>query len=156
MFDYSENLRWARYKVGLIASAALVIISLVVIFAANIGNLFAHKVDIYADFTDVEGLKKGAPAWLSGVQIGSVKNIRFRRPGAIRVEIEIESDDLRFIRRDSVATVNTMGILGDKYLEISPGADGALHPGAVIAGASPPGLQQIEGAGRGAIAKLAG
>jgi phospholipid/cholesterol/gamma-HCH transport system substrate-binding protein len=154
MYDYTKNLRWSGLRVGIVVSLSLVTIFFVVIFASNLGDLVAPKATIYADFADVKGLKTGAPVWLSGVQVGSVKGIDFKGAGAVRVAISVNKDYLRFIRRDSVATVNTMGILGDKYLDLSPGSERALRSGEVIPGTLPPDLQKIAGAGGAAITKL--
>ncbi|MGC2423311.1 MAG: MlaD family protein [Nitrospirota bacterium] len=154
IFDYTKNLRWSRLKVGILVSAALVIIFLVVIFASNIGGLFANNIIVYSNFSDIKGLKDGAPVRLSGVQIGSVKGIYFQSAGAVRVAMSIKEDYLRFLTKDSVAAVSTMGILGDKFIELSAGTDGRLPPGGVIAGTTSLDIQKIAGSGNAVIAKL--
>lgn len=154
MYDYTKNLRWSRLRVGILVSGALVLIFLTAMFASNITELFVRKVTIYSDFTDVRGLKTGAPVELSGVEIGNVKKIFFESTGAVRVAMTIRRDYLRFIRTDSVVTVKTLGLLGDKYLELSAGTEGELGPGGAIAGMSPSGLQEITGVSSTVISKL--
>jgi len=154
MYDYAKNLRWSGLRVGLLVSSALVVIFLAVIFASNIEGLFASRITIYTDFTDIKGLKTGAPVRLSGVQIGSVQDIHFESPRAIRVAISIKEDYLHLLTRDSTAAVNTMGILGDKYIELSAGTEGRLPQGGVIAGTTPLDFQAIAGSGNAAITKL--
>lgn len=154
--DYTKNLMWSRLRVGILVSAAIFIIFLVVIFASNIGSLFERTTIIYSDFSDVKGLKTGAPVRLSGVQIGSVKDIHFKGAGVVRVAMSIKEDNLRLLTRDSTAAVNTIGLLGDKYVELSAGTDGRLSPGGVIAGTTPFDIQKLAGSGGAVIAKLEG
>jgi len=154
IFDYTKNLKWSKLRVGILGTAALFIIFLIVIFATNVGSLFERTTTIYSDFSDIKGLKPGAPVRLSGVQIGSVKGVHFKSAGAVRVSMSIKEDYLRLLAKDSVAAVNTMGILGDKYIELSAGTNGRLPPGGIIAGTTPFDIQTLAGSGNTAIAKL--
>lgn len=75
---------------------------------------------ISAQFQDVSGLKKGSQVELAGVQIGTVDGIRLdqKRMMAIvtmKIQKGLELSD------DSIASIKTSGIIGDKYVKISPG-----------------------------------
>lgn len=156
MYDYSRNLKWSRLRVGIIVSAVLVILFLMVTFATNLGTLFTRKTTIYADFTDVRGLKVQAPVMLSGVEIGNVARIHFQPIGIVRVSLSLDTPYLRFLKKDSQAQVNTLGLLGDKYLLLTRGTAhaGELSAGEVITGSAPPGLQGIAESGTTVLAKL--
>lgn len=136
MSDYRKQLTWAKARVGLVVTAALVVIFFAVLLAGNLGNLFSPHVTIYATFADVKGLQQGAPVWFSGVQIGTVGSIEFS--GArIRVPLSVKRDILPYIKQDSPAGIQTLGLLGDKYVEIGPGTPQSpgLKPGGIISAA---------------------
>lgn len=112
-------------KVGIFVFIGLVIL---MIFVLSIGNfkiiLQSHRVDFLFNFTN--GIKVGAPIRFAGVDIGEVKGLHFisgfpdappkvRIIGWVRRDIKIPAD--------STVWVNTLGLLGEKYIEIMPGKD---------------------------------
>jgi phospholipid/cholesterol/gamma-HCH transport system substrate-binding protein len=136
MFDIKKQLLWSKLKVGVVVTAALMVILLTVFFAGSIETLFAPKIDIFAQIKDVRGLREGSPVWFAGVEVGSVKDISLNATYGTLVTLSINKSATEFIRRDSVATVMTMGLLGDKYVEISDGGNGSeiIRPRDVIKG----------------------
>lgn len=84
---------------------------------------------VTASFGSVSGLKPGAMVEIAGVRVGKVADIQLdpRRYEA-RVELEIERGVA--LQTDSIASIRTAGIIGDRYVDISPGAaDKLLGPG---------------------------
>jgi len=91
---------------------------------------------LYAEFTDVGGLKNGATVEIAGVEIGRVKRISLSDYQA-KVEMQINSDVK--IQEDAIAAVKTKGLLGEKYIQISPGgSDEIIPPGGEIRETQPP------------------
>src|SRR5439155_1120854 len=86
-------------------------------------RLFEARYTIHADFTEVGGLVEGATVRLAGVQIGRVVDVRLAgEPGGkVRVELNIARRYSDRIRKDSVARVETQGLLGDRIVEITGG-----------------------------------
>jgi len=121
MFDIKKQLMWSKLKVGVVVTTALMVILLTVFFAGNIESLFSPKINIFAEIKDVRGLRNGSPVWFAGVEVGSVKNIRLHPEYGTLVTLSVNKSATEFVRKDSVATVMTMGLLGDKYVEISNG-----------------------------------
>ena len=136
MFDIKKQLLWSKLKVGVVVTTALIVILLTVFFAGGIESLFSPKIDIYAQIRDVRGLRNGSPVWFAGVEVGSVKDIRLNASYGTLVTLAINTSAAEFIRKDSVATVMTMGLLGDKYVEVSDGMHGSerIRSGDVIKG----------------------
>jgi phospholipid/cholesterol/gamma-HCH transport system substrate-binding protein len=139
MFDMKKKLRWSKLKVGLVISLALLILLLSVFFAGKIENLFIPRVELKAQFRDVRGLRKGAPVWIFGTEIGSVKEIQLSPTLGAIVTISIQKKILDYMRRDAQASVMTMGLLGDKYIELTAGSPQAepIRAGEMIRGTIP-------------------
>jgi len=170
MFDDKKQLKWSQIKVGLVMTIAFVVLLIAVFFAGNIQNVFLKKGELKIKFRDVVGLRKGAPVWILGLEEGSVKNITLDPTYGVVVTIAVNKNALEFVRKDSRATILTMGLLGDKYIELSTGSPQAepIRPAEVIKGSSEMGLREVMGqfiekidslvtkieGGQGTIAKL--
>ncbi len=122
MFEIKKHLRWAELKVGLIIFSALIILVITVLFAGSIEELFAPKVEIIAYIKDIKGLREGDPVWLAGIEIGSVKKISLDPIHGTEILLSIKKDALPFLKKDTHAMVLTQGLLGDKFVELSPGS----------------------------------
>ncbi len=84
-------------------------------------NLFGSPTyQLTASFGSVSGLKKGAIIEIAGVPVGKVDDIRIdaTRYEAV-VTMQINNDIV--LQEDSIASVRTAGIIGDRYIDISPG-----------------------------------
>ncbi len=163
MFDSHKHLAWARLRVGLIITAGLSVVFLAILFSGNIDRLITPRSTVYAVFTDVKGLGAGAPVWFSGVQVGSVKSLRFEGGERVITSLSIDRSVLSFLKKDSPAVIRTMGLLGDKYVELSPGSRQAtpLQPGDTISGSPRPEISEevrqiVEkvGTSKGSIVRL--
>jgi phospholipid/cholesterol/gamma-HCH transport system substrate-binding protein len=113
------------------------------IFSIGYGSrYFRSTVPLSAQFHRTNGLQAGARVELAGVTVGAVSSISFPRdPGADYVVVRMWVDERAFqrLRSDSVARVRTMGLLGDKFIELAAGSARAsrLEPGVVIAPRDP-------------------
>jgi phospholipid/cholesterol/gamma-HCH transport system substrate-binding protein len=138
MFEREKQLNWSKMRIGVVITLALFILLSSVFFAGNIKALFLRKVELKAQIQDVRGLRKGAPAWIRGTEVGYVEGIKLNPVYGTLVTMEIDRNVLNFIKEDSKASVMTMGLLGDKYIEISSGSPQAppIHPGEMIQGTS--------------------
>lgn len=91
-------------------------------------NLFGTKqYTIKAHFANVSGLKEGATVEVAGVAVGKVSKIHLDDYEAF-VELLINPDVK--LQEDSIASIRTQGIIGDKYVKITPGgAEEYIKPG---------------------------
>jgi phospholipid/cholesterol/gamma-HCH transport system substrate-binding protein len=109
---------------------ALIAIGLIILFSAFfiIGGkegIFSTNYALFARFDDIEGLQVGAPVRLGGVKVGNVKDINFSDIAdakAIIVKMSIRSKSFIRIREDSKAVLASMGLLGDRTVDISLGS----------------------------------
>ena len=133
-------------RVGALIAGGLAIICFG-IFSIGHGTRMLRRTDtIEAHFHRINGLQAGAPVSLAGVNIGAVESIGFPDdPHAdfVVVKMWIVEADLPRVRADSVAQIDTMGLLGDKYIEITGGNpnSASLAPNEVLASQDPFDLQ---------------
>lgn len=139
MFDMKKQLRWSKLKVGLVITLALLVLLVAIFFAGGIEKIFSPKMDLKVQFQDVKGLRKGAPVWIFGTEVGSVREIELDPNLGAVVTIFIKKNVQEFIRKDARASIMTMGLLGDKYIELNTGSPKAepIGKGEVIKGSVP-------------------
>lgn len=109
--------------VGIFIIIGLGVLVLFVFFISDFQLIKAgYKFNVVFGFAN--GIKLGAPARLAGVDVGEVKDIAiFRDPGTGKTKAKIRvwiQEDTR-VPVDSQMWINTLGLLGEKYLEIMPG-----------------------------------
>jgi phospholipid/cholesterol/gamma-HCH transport system substrate-binding protein len=117
--------RGLNLKVGLFVLISLAVFMAFVFVLGGEGFFLRKRYEVQTSFTNVAGLAEGAPVRLSGLNIGSVKEIRFPedpKKDFIVVVMEVSADGVKRIGPDAVATIRTQGLLGDKYIEILRGS----------------------------------
>jgi phospholipid/cholesterol/gamma-HCH transport system substrate-binding protein len=127
--------RAQQFRVGVFVLAGLVVFFGLVYLLGRQAGLFERQYRLVAGFGQIGGLIEGATVRLAGVPVGHVGAIRLPESGAkVRVELSIALRVRNRIREDSVARIETLGLLGDKIVEISLGSAGAtvLPEGAEI------------------------
>ncbi len=155
MFEIKKQLTWSALKAGSVITIAILIIFVLVIDAGTVKRIFTPSVEFKVTCEDVQGLRKGAPVWLFGAEVGSVKEIQFDSVYGTIITLSVKKGVLPFLRSNSQAKIMTMGLLGDKYVELTPGLPGAgpITPGEVIKGTASPELRHVVEASTNAIAK---
>ena len=145
MFDIKKELRWSKLKVGLVISLATLILLVAIFFAGGIEKIFSPKMDLKIMFQDVRGLRKGAPVWIFGTEVGSVRKIDLDQTSGAVVTISLKKSVQGFIKKDARASIMTMGLLGDKYVEINIGSLKAepIERGEVIKGSVPVEISEV-------------
>ncbi len=89
--------------------------------------------EVFATFSNVDGLTAGSNVRLSGVKVGTISKIELD-PQTYLATLHIELEPNLHIPVDTEAEVSTQGLLGDKYLSLTPGnEDEKIPPGGKIA-----------------------
>ena len=152
-------MRSRNVRVGLFVSLALAILMAGTFLIGQERRLWERKVDYEIRFQRTNGLRGGAPVSLSGVEIGSVSEVTFPEdPGASYIAVRIRVSDAAStrIRASSVARILTQGVLGDKYVEVTPGSAlaPALEPGSIIPAEDPIDYEKLLGEGGDIITNI--
>ena len=117
-------------SVGIFVLAGLLCLAFLSIKIAKTEVFGGEGYELYAVFSDTGGLQEGASAVIAGVDVGSVKSITIEDYEA---KVILLIDDNIKIQEDAIASVKTRGIIGQKYLAITPGgSDNILPPGGRI------------------------
>jgi phospholipid/cholesterol/gamma-HCH transport system substrate-binding protein len=129
-------------RIGLLIATAVAIFMVTLLSLGQEQRFWERKVQYEIHFTRTNGLQKGAPVSLTGVTVGSVQEMRFPSdPSAsyIQVLVNLVGEVAPRIREDSVASIRTFGLLGDRYIELSAGSPAApmLPPGSLIPSVDP-------------------
>lgn len=156
-----ESGRRLSLVVGGFALLCLAVLAAVVLSLSAERGLWSPRYRLVAFFGNVEGLIAGAPVHVSGKQVGRVEAVSFAplegEGGRVRVGMLIDREVQDRIRSDSVATIGTIGLLGDKYVSIAMGsAEGTvLQEGATIETVSPLDLNEVALKGAEALDNIA-
>ena len=127
--------------VGVFVLGGLVLFTVGLFMIGDRQMAFAKKFTVYTEFKKITGLQPGAIVRVSGAKAGSITQILPPNTPSekFRVKLEITEDLHQLVRTDSLATIETEGLVGGSYLGIGTGTDAAppVAPNATIAGKEP-------------------
>jgi phospholipid/cholesterol/gamma-HCH transport system substrate-binding protein len=120
-----EKKRWAKLRVGLLATAALIILAVLVFALTSSHGLFKSRTDIYTYLDDSAAVAIGSPVRLNGIDVGRISAVTLsgsNEPNRIvRITMEIDNEFMPSIPSDSEATIAAENLLGTKYINIRKG-----------------------------------
>lgn len=114
-----------RLRVGFFVFSGLALFVAFVLAIGGQSRLFQERYTLKAAFSDVGGITVGAPVRLAGVTVGAVSGISFGTGPSqkkIILDLSLDAGIQDRIREDSVASIGTIGLVGDKVLEITVGS----------------------------------
>ncbi len=127
----SDNITWAQVRVGIFIVCALLFLAGGIILMGQKSKLFSATGTLSVIMNDVAGLKVGAPVWLAGIDVGVVTGVGFEKPeksNEVEIVLEVDEESLKKIGADSVVTIKTRGLMGEKYVDVTPSASYSLKP----------------------------
>ncbi|MFH1790889.1 MAG: MlaD family protein [Candidatus Omnitrophota bacterium] len=134
-----------EFKAGL-----MIIICIIALFALTLTvgdfNFFEEGYKLDVKFNFASGIKKNAPVQLAGVEVGTVKDILIKYgPEGTKVILQLWLDSSAKVKTDSDVYISTMGLMGEKYVEITRGSNEApyLEPGSMVVGKDPIMMEEV-------------
>jgi phospholipid/cholesterol/gamma-HCH transport system substrate-binding protein len=135
----SPTITWDQLRVGLVIAIAVAVLGIAVLKLGQAANLFSKRYELIAYLPDANGLKAGGSVMVAGQMAGTVKTIEFLPVDEdttrnLRLTLAVDADVREQIRRDSKGKLRTLGLLGDKVFDISPGTPKypILQPGDTV------------------------
>lgn len=155
-----ENKTSHENRVLTLVASTLVIVAL---FAWLLGakNPFRKSIDLYITYNFAGGIEVGSPVRVAGIKVGKVEKIEFFSPeeGTFKVEdkkanevltplkirVSIAKEAAESVRKNSKFYINLAGIIGERYIEVTPGTLDAekLKFGDSVRGVDPPRIDQL-------------
>src|SRR5579863_9360914 len=128
-------------RLGAFILVTLAIFGLFVFLVGSMESRFESNYELRAQFQNVQGLSEGADVRVGGIRKGTVRRIELpgQPDGKVTVVMDLAKATQNIVKHDSVATIRTEGLLGDKYVEVSFGSAEAerIKSGETIAGEPP-------------------
>jgi phospholipid/cholesterol/gamma-HCH transport system substrate-binding protein len=133
---------YSRVRVGAVIAAGLGILGFAILTIGHGAQFFTRTETLQAHFERINGLQTGAPVTLSGVRIGAVESIDFPpepENGYVIVKVWVEESAAERVRNDSIMQIHSMGLLGDKFVALTPGTAAAppATPDTILASVNP-------------------
>jgi phospholipid/cholesterol/gamma-HCH transport system substrate-binding protein len=146
----------SEIKVGLLVLISFVLFVIGIFVVSDVRSMWDQKKTITLLFPYADGITRGSPVWYAGYEVGAVKDIRISPQTADRIAVTVRISPEARVRRDSRTEIRSLGMMGAKYIEISPGSADSpeLASGEVMEGKSPASLSEIIETGRDVAAKL--
>jgi phospholipid/cholesterol/gamma-HCH transport system substrate-binding protein len=116
-----KQLKWSQLKVGITVIVASVTLGFLLFLMSGTAGLFTPRLTVKSYFDNAEGLRVGAPVRLSGVDIGNVTKISIvhdKPLTPVEVTVKVSTKYGFGLRRDSVTSLETAGVLGETFLDI--------------------------------------
>jgi phospholipid/cholesterol/gamma-HCH transport system substrate-binding protein len=120
-------MRIHSWAIGLFLIGGIGLFAVILFLIGNRHDVFGKHVEYYADFSDTGGLPSGALVRVAGIEAGEVKSIDIPASPAskFRLRLQVRANARGMIRTDSLVSIRTEGILGDKYIFIKEGTSAA-------------------------------
>lgn len=115
-----------KSRVGIIVFATLILFAVAIFVIGGKTGFFIARRSYFVHFPNSLGLVGGNQVRLAGVTVGAVRAVDVpRQPGLdLTIRFDIERKYQHLVKTDSRVEIKTIGLLGDKFLEVTPGSPG--------------------------------
>ena len=142
-----DDIKIFELKVGVFIMIGVAILFIIVFSIGDI-NLVKKGYHIKVDFNFVDGIGGSAPVRVSGVGVGQIDGLKLyhdEKENRTKAQLNAWIKEGVKIEEDAVATISTLGFMGEKYMEISPGTAGQkfLKNGDLLVGKDPVPMAKI-------------
>jgi phospholipid/cholesterol/gamma-HCH transport system substrate-binding protein len=114
-----------KVRLGLFITGGLMLFVIAIFLIGKQENLFDPVFKLTTTFYNVSGLQVGSNIRFSGIDVGTVENIKIINDSTVRVDMLIKKNVQQFIKTDCEAGIGSSGIIGDRVLVITQGSNDA-------------------------------
>lgn len=119
-----ETQESTEIRSGLLILLAAVVLTVMLLMAGK-SQFFSDTYPVEIQFNYISGLAKDAPVHYAGLAVGKVSKIRFIKNGPAKVGVVVHLSKDVSLSKDAGAYIDSMGFMGEKFIEIIPGTDTA-------------------------------
>jgi phospholipid/cholesterol/gamma-HCH transport system substrate-binding protein len=152
---------WDQLRVGAIILVAIAVVGYAVAKLGESANLFTSRYEVVTFLANAPGLRRGGPVSVAGQQAGVIKEIEFLPVDAdtmrnLRIVLSIDETLQEQVREDSRAQIKTLGLLGDKIVDITPGSQTypMVQPGDTLIATPATDYEQVIAQAAGAVGEV--
>lgn len=114
-----------RIRLGIFIISGLILLIVGLYLIGSNRNIFGRNITLYTTFYNISGLQVGNNVRFSGIDVGTVKKLEIVNDTTVKVTMQMDETLTRFIRINSVASIGTDGLMGNKLINIDPGTQDA-------------------------------
>jgi len=151
----TRSLKWSELKIGIMSVVALLIAGALILALGGEGGFFWQRYNLKVKFANAGGVQRGSPVRVSGVTVGSVKDIEFIG-SEVEMALELREDMQERVRTTSRATIGSVSLLGEGAVDINATTTGQPIPewGYVPSDPPPPQLSDVTAGANKGITEL--
>jgi len=144
-----QALAWRELRVGILVVTSFVLLAVAIFYIGGDSGFFTPKYKVTAYFHSANGLHAGAAVLLDGFTIGNVSDINLSSEAVpekwVEVVMELNKSYRHMIRTDTMASIGTVGVLGDQQVELTRGSTDKeeIPEGGTIQGADTGDIKKI-------------
>jgi phospholipid/cholesterol/gamma-HCH transport system substrate-binding protein len=144
-----QKVAWAQLRVGALVIVSLTVLAVGIFFISGETRFFSRKYTLKTYFSGAGGLRAGSQVRIEGIPVGTVERIGispYPEPErAVEVTMRIPREFQDQIRDDSSASLETAGLLGEAYVDISRGSPGepVVPPNGAVKSREEPDIKRI-------------
>jgi phospholipid/cholesterol/gamma-HCH transport system substrate-binding protein len=120
-----KKVRWAELRVGMLASAALVLVAILIFLLTSNSNFLERRFELRTYVEDSAAMSDSSAVRLNGIAVGSIDHIKLTNSSdpkkIVEIEMSIKSKYLDQIPEDSQAGISASNLLGEKFINITKG-----------------------------------
>lgn len=143
-------------KIGIMVSIVAVLLAVLTLETGNF-SLTKGGYQVKAHFKNIDGVNLNSPVMYNGFEVGIVEDIKIREgQNDTKMELMLKIDSKARLRDGAKAYIKNLGFMGEKYVGLTSGKDGAayLGPGSVIIGEEPPDFEHLLAQGQEIASRL--
>jgi phospholipid/cholesterol/gamma-HCH transport system substrate-binding protein len=143
-----KQLKWSQLRVGITVIVASLTLGFLLFLMSGTAGIFTPRITVKCYFDNAAGLRTGAPVRLAGVDVGNVTHIAIiqgKPLTPVEVTMKLSTKYDYGMRRDSMISLETAGVLGETYLDIdsSQAVGGPVHDGDTLPTQVHPDFNQV-------------
>jgi len=112
-------------RLGIFITTGIFLLILALYFIGDNRNMFGTTFRLYATFQNVNGLQAGNNVRYSGIDVGTVEQVEIINDTSVHVQMVLKEKLKNHIRKNSIASIGTDGLMGNKLVNIDPGTTDA-------------------------------